>query len=80
MNVGIEGARGEDHPLPRDDLGTGAYDHGRIDAVLDERIATVTDTRDATVLHPEVRLDDALNGVDDGRVGDHEIQAFVVLG
>jgi hypothetical protein len=40
---------------------------------LDERIATVTDTRDATVLHPEVRLDDALNGVDDGRVGDHEI-------
>ena len=73
MDVTVESSGGKNHPLPCYDFGARPHHHGRIDAVLDERIATVTDTRNPTLLHPDVRLDDALNGVEVGGVGDHEV-------
>ena len=78
MDVSIDPAGGDDASLACDDLGGGADGHG--DAILNERVARMTDADDAPRLDADVRLDDSLCGVEDERVGDDEVERFRVLG
>ena len=72
MNVRIDAAGRDDAPLRRDDLGRRADRHR--DSVLDQRISRVTDPGDATVLDPDVGLDYALNGIENQRVSQDEVE------
>ena len=67
VDVGVEGAGGEDAPLARDRLGAGADDD--VDAGLGVGIAGLADLGDAPVAEPDVGLVDA-GVIDDQRVGD----------
>ena len=45
-----------------------------VDAVADRRVARPPDAGDPPVLDPDVRLDDAEDGVDDERAGEHDVE------
>ncbi len=72
VDMGVDAARGDDHPLARDHLGARTDDdrHAR----LDIGIAGLADAGDAAVLDADIGLDDAPM-VDDQRIGDHGVDA-----
>ena len=70
MDMGIHAARGQDAPLARDDLGSGANDDG--DTGLGVGIARLADGCDQPVAQADIGLVDA-GMVDDQRVGDDRI-------
>ena len=74
VDVHVDAAGGRDHPLAGADVGTCAHDHARRDAVHQLRVAGLADAGDASVLDADVGLHDALHGVDDQRVRDHEVE------
>src|SRR5205085_3930046 len=80
VDVDVDSAGGGDHPLRRADVGRGADREAGRDAVHDLRVAGLADPGDAAVLDPDVRLDDALDGVDHQRVRDHEVERAVGRG
>ncbi len=74
MNVGVDAAGGDDAAFARDDFGRRADDHAGRDALLNAGIAGVAEADDAPILDPDVRLDDALHGVEHERVGDDQVE------
>ena len=78
VNMGVQSSGGDDAALAGDDLRRGADDH--VDAILDERISGVPDPDDPAVLDPDVAFDDALNSVENQRVGNDQIQGLRIGG
>ena len=77
MDVGVDGAGGQDEPLAGDGLGGHPHDEIVADAGHDVRVARLSDARDAAVLDADVRLADA-GPVDDQGVGDHAVEGALV--
>ena len=73
MDVGVDAAGGDDQPSPA--MTSVPAPMTMVDAGLDVRIAGLADAGDAAVLDADVGLDDAA-GVEDQRVGDHDIDAL----
>ena len=78
VDVPVDPARRDDAALRRDDLRRRPDGHARGDAALHERVARMADGRDPAVFYADVRLDDALHGVEDQGVGEHEVERFGV--
>ena len=79
VDVRVDAAGRGDHVLAGDDLGAGADDEARRDAVHDVRVARLADGDDAAVLDADVALDDAEHRVDDDDAGDHRVRRAVRL-
>ncbi len=73
----VDGARGDDPSLARDDIGRGADDH--VDAVADIGVAGMPDSDDATVPDADIGADDA-PPVEDDRVRDDGVEGAVRSG
>ena len=78
VDMGVDTAGGDDAAFTGDDFRGGSDDHG--DAILNERIPGVADACDASVLDTDIGFDNSLNGIEDKRVGDDQVQALVVEG
>ena len=72
--MAVDGGSREDAVLTRDGVRGGAGAEGGGDAVHDVGVAGLADARDLAVLHAHVGLDDAEHRVDDGDVGDNEVE------
>ena len=75
MNMRVDAAGGDDHPLGGDHLRGDADDHPGRDARHHRRVTGLADARDPAVLDAEVRLVDA-GPIDHHRVGDHQIECI----
>src|SRR5262249_58734169 len=73
MYVRVDATGRDDQILACDDLGSGTDDQFRIDARLNERIASLADADDATGADAHVAFHDA-PVIEDDRVGNDEIQ------
>ena len=73
VDVGVDGAGGQQPPLAGDHLGPGADDEGGVDPALGVRVARLADADDPAGLDADVRLDDPPMVEDEG-VGDHQVE------
>ena len=80
VDVPVDAAGRDDAAFCGDDLGRGPDGHARGDAALHERVASVADGADAAVLDADVRLDNALHGVEDEGVRQHQVERLRVEG
>jgi hypothetical protein len=73
MDVSVDAAGGDDAAFAGDDLG-GGDPMVMVMPSLEQRVARVADANDAAVFDADVRLDDAVGGIEDEGVGDDEIE------
>ena len=78
MHVRVDAARGENEMLAGNGVRGVAHHEMRIHVVHHGGIARLAYARDASVADAHVGLDDTQDGVDDGGVGDDEIEHAVV--
>ncbi len=78
VDVGVDGARGGDHAFAGDDRGTGADDD--VDAVEGVGVAGPPYGVDAALADADGHLADALDGVDDQHVADHDVAGLAERG
>jgi hypothetical protein len=78
VDMGVQAAGGDDAALAGYDLGRRTDNHCY--SILNKGISGVPDPRDTTFLDSDVAFNDALNGVKDKRVGNHQIEGFRVGG
>ena len=85
MDVSVDSSGGDDVSLCCDDLGASTDDHGVFfssgwignagaDAALDAGISGMADADDASGADAEIGFDDAKFGIDDGGVGEDEVE------
>ena len=80
MHVHVDRARRDDHALAIAHRRARADDQAWIDAIHDGRIAGLADADDPAILHADVALDDAQDGIDDERVAEQEVERAIGVG
>ena len=78
--MGVDPGSGQDQVLARDGIGADADHHVCADAGHHVRVAAFADPANLAVTNTDVGFDHALNRVNDGDVGDHQVQHAVVAG